>query len=517
MPYGLSIYKASTTNLDTSINANYTYNSSAIDAARAADTGSTSRARVLSAFTDYNYAPLYPAETAIRYWMVAGLGANNNTFKTSIDSVNANNPNVLQAIKDERATEDIILAPLARNATDGQDGVLCRSVFDANGANQTALLLNIATANNYVDNGVYSLPVNSYGSLYNTGWDGSKYLGSKYFNGTDSYAVVSGGSTPAFNLSGSEFTIEAWIYPEEYGDGQWSYYTERALGPGIIGTAYSNTDSKFAWQLSLGSNKYGLAFWTSINNGTPVKLVGAGTNMLLSETLSGGVSNYIKTPGVRLNTWSHVAVTGNLSTGTFDMWIDGIKVGTSTGWTGGALTLQAPNSNQCIIGTAFIGHDNDNTVYYRYFKGRIASPRIVRSKQVYYTNFTPSTRKPPTRRSEVLYGYARNFKAMPTPDEASIQYWMTNGIVANAAVKQFSTTDITWNQVKVLYKNKDAGTETFTFNSIKGKEVIATQVLVNTPDISQTYYAWDIVSNNTTGAVTISGGNVDAIITILMR
>ena len=75
-----------------------------IDAARAADNLNTvnTRAEVITAYQNNLDAPLYPDEASIRYWMLNGLGINNEVFNWSIQNTEYQNPGYIKTNQVER-------------------------------------------------------------------------------------------------------------------------------------------------------------------------------------------------------------------------------------------------------------------------------------------------------------------------------------------------------------------------------------------------------------------------------
>lgn len=78
----------------------------------------------------------------------------------------------------------------------------------------------------------------------------------------------------------------------------------------------------------------------------------------------------------------------------------------------------------------------------------------------------------------------------------------------------YSTADVTWNLVASMYVPAFTA-ESNVYPEIDGREVITTQMFVDAPLVSQTAIAHTIVVSGTT--VSVSGGNVDAVIKVFMR
>ena len=284
------------------------------------------------------------------------------------------------------------------------------------------------------------------------------YLGAVAFNGSSSYSTVSGGT---FVIpSGTDWCAEAWIFPIKLRGG--------IIGSGATGSGY--------WAITLGTD--GKVTFThenfSINSDTTI---------------------------LSVKNWYHIAVTlnGNI----LKMFINGVTVATTTI----SPVYFRPNSSDSKY---YIGkHVND------YFIGYIASPRLVVGKSIYTTNFTPNTSLPKASRASVLNAYAANPSAPVIPDEGDIQYWMVRGF-DTFLTPFFKTTDITWNQVDSFYVNGNTTVDK-TYSVCVDKEILVTQILIGTPDIRQAYYSNVITTNSAAGTVHVTGGTVDAYITVFMR
>lgn len=89
-----------------------------------------------------------------------------------------------------------------------------------------------------------------------------------------------------------------------------------------------------------------------------------------------------------------------------------------------------------------------------------------------------------------------------------IQVFKANGVLS------YSTDEVTWNQVGVLYCPA-GGSVSGVFPALAGKEVLLTQIPINPPSMTQKTYAHTVARTDT--AVAASGGNTDAYILVLMR
>lgn len=78
----------------------------------------------------------------------------------------------------------------------------------------------------------------------------------------------------------------------------------------------------------------------------------------------------------------------------------------------------------------------------------------------------------------------------------------------------YDSDTVTWNQVDFFLVSSDS-TVSKEYLIISGREVITSQIFVNAPPSDRKAIAFTITRNNYT--ITVSGGNVDALILVLMR
>jgi hypothetical protein len=172
-------------------------------------------------------------------------------------------------------------------------------------------------------------------SPYGGGW-------SNYFDGGTNRLTTAGSSV--FNLSGTSFTLECWVY--------------MTAAPSVLNRLITigpnNTQSSFTLAISTSR-----VFDFSVPFGSGGG-VGSGAN------------------SIPLNTWTHLAFTLSGSTGT--IYLNGTQVGQSTGW-----NITSSNSNYF-----YIGYDTTATVDGK-FTGYVSNVRLVKGTAVYAANFTPST------------------------------------------------------------------------------------------------------------------------------
>lgn len=169
----------------------------------------------------------------------------------------------------------------------------------------------------------------------------STYGGSMYLDGAGDYLNLPAGT--GLNLTTSDMTIEAWVYP-----------TAR-----VTNSAYIISQSSYG----VGSD---FGFWIT------------STGTLQFYMTTGGANIVTSTGTVPLYAWTHVAV--SRSGTSFKLFINGI--------TDGTLTSSVSITNSFTPTT--IGNSTNNTGSV-YFPGYIANLRVVRGSAVYTANFTPPT------------------------------------------------------------------------------------------------------------------------------
>ena len=164
---------------------------------------------------------------------------------------------------------------------------------------------------------------------------------SNYFNGTSYFSVP---ANAAFAFGTSNFTIEAWVYPEARAS--WSQIVgPHTAGVGANWALYLNTAGNLLLYISTGNNSSAVTFTS--------------------------------TSTVSLNQWSHVAVTR--TSNTIRLFINGVDAGGS-------------GSNTSNVGTNFaVGIGAANNGSGTLFTGYISNVRVVNGTSLYSSAFTPST------------------------------------------------------------------------------------------------------------------------------
>jgi hypothetical protein len=159
--------------------------------------------------------------------------------------------------------------------------------------------------------------------------------GSGYFDGSGDYVQVA--NNTALNLSGTSFTMEAWVYLTS------SNYTNTQ---DIIAKRGSGSAS---YQLYLSNPSGYIAFYN-------------------------GTTEYKSTTALTVNAWSHCACVSDGTT--VKIYVNGVQVLSQ------AVTVTEQNQ-PITIGYGNVGSE--------YFFGYITDARIVKGSQVYTTTFTPPT------------------------------------------------------------------------------------------------------------------------------
>ena len=169
--------------------------------------------------------------------------------------------------------------------------------------------------------------------------------GSMEFDGSGDYLFSSANTAFDFGLSAVDFTIEAWIYPQQ----NRTVHTIAAVWPQGLG--------EDQWIFCIRDGVVGLV-WSPDN-----------TNDVF---ISGG--------SVALNQWHHVAVTRNGNT--FRTFLNGTQTASGTN------SSTSGSSNPLTIGYFGSGSGTSSTSYW---DGYIDDLRITKGVARYTTNFTPPT------------------------------------------------------------------------------------------------------------------------------
>jgi len=181
--------------------------------------------------------------------------------------------------------------------------------------------------------------------------------GSISLNGAVSPGQYLSVPSSTIGLSGQSFTIEGWFYPTDFGKTGYS-----SAGAAFI---FSSTNTS-----ALNGGNFGFQFFFNGVAATSLTSLGIYYNNGNSSTFSFAF---------QLNTWYHIALTKNVSTNTFIVFVNGNSIGSvvnSSTWT--------DNSPYTI------GRSNQSG-YERPFTGLISNFRIVRGTALYTSTFAPPT------------------------------------------------------------------------------------------------------------------------------
>lgn len=170
---------------------------------------------------------------------------------------------------------------------------------------------------------------------------------SNNFDGTGDYLTIPYSASTA-QWWDADYTIEMWVYN--------------------ITNAASGTNGT-ALQVTYGIPTTAETYWAF---GTQA------TGALYFYYFNGGaVTNAFSTATVALNTWTHIAMVYNNTTGTIKGYISGVEV----------FSVAKQGTPQAASGRTFNIGISQNTTY----NGYISNLRVVRGSLVYTGNFTPST------------------------------------------------------------------------------------------------------------------------------
>ena len=172
--------------------------------------------------------------------------------------------------------------------------------------------------------------------------------GSLSFNGSSDYLIAPPNRNFNFATTGSDFTIEAWIYPSSTGSISTiaSVWTQGGV----------NNGDQWIWCVNNGTLQF---YWEPYDDTNPF--------------ISGG--------SVPNNTWTYCAITKKANA--FTLWVNGVATatGTNSGTTTGTYQLD-------------VGKYGNNSS--SYWNGYIDDLRITSGYARYTTNFTPPTQALPT-------------------------------------------------------------------------------------------------------------------------
>jgi hypothetical protein len=224
-------------------------------------------------------------------------------------------------------------------------------------AANTSLLVNFADSNytsatdgvqnnTFIDSSNYAFPITRNGTPTQGSvtpyWPNGYW--SNYFNGSTDFLTIP--ANAAFSFGTGNFTVEAWVYTTNPGN---------SFGKIIIDVRPDNTNGAY-WNFGL-----------------------TGTGQISFTTMTTGGILVSSPSAIPFNQWVHVAATR--SSGTINIWVNGISVTSVTG------NVDNISSEVLKIGAnAFRGSAGDT-----YFIGSMSNVRVVKGTAVYTGTFTPPT------------------------------------------------------------------------------------------------------------------------------
>lgn len=87
---------------------------------------------------------------------------------------------------------------------------------------------------------------------------------------------------------------------------------------------------------------------------------------------------------------------------------------------------------------------------------------------------------------------------------------------ADGATVIYDSSSVTWNQVAQIYVGGNSS-GSWNYPTLIGKEILVIQMLINQPVVTRRCVSHTIISDNTTGNISISGGSESAYFLVLMR
>jgi hypothetical protein len=221
--------------------------------------------------------------------------------------------------------------------------------------------------------------------------------GSLYFNGTNT-SLQTASSTGNFLFGNGNFTVEAWIYPQNI-----TAYQYIASVWGVVGGPGDNAQS--CWQIRINTSGN---FEAVLNNGATTTAITGSTVLTLRQ-------------------WQHVALvrSGN----TVSLFVNGVNVNTTT-YTS---TLNNVPTTQFVIGQQLPSS--------YYFNGYITNLRIVNGTALYTTTwFTPPTAALPIANSTqtVLLMDVASAGSYITDSSSYAQTFTVNGTLVYSPASPYS-------------------------------------------------------------------------------
>jgi hypothetical protein len=271
-----------------------------------------------------------------------GTGANTNVFTITPTTNTANGGTFSLTF---RASDGVNIATAVSSFT---------LVFSIQNSNYTTALITSVGANNAVNNSFDDASTNNHtitanGNVTQNTFSPHRHGGySTYFDGSgDSLQLTTGGDLQAIGRTGTQCTVEAWVY--------------------LISVSGNGT----------GVYSQGTALTVAGNNILSFEIK---SDRKVRGMVNGGYSNETGCPissgTVPLNTWTHLALV--LNSNTWTIYINGTADGTATGSYPSGTT-----HSTAFIGRVFYDAGRTGEMYTRNLR--------ITNTAVYTSNFTPST------------------------------------------------------------------------------------------------------------------------------
>jgi hypothetical protein len=176
---------------------------------------------------------------------------------------------------------------------------------------------------------------------------------SAYFDGTGDYIIVP--SSTDFNLSNSNFTIEAWVYLNGYPQNNSGEYQCSIISKDLS-----------------GSREFSVSLVGTASSYTALRFIGFSDNSTYTICDASYAFN--------LNTWYHVSIVRNGNA--ILLFVNGALLNTIAF----VLTIQSTNTSVSIGSTLY------GSPYFYYFNGYIDDLRVTKGVARYTSAFTPPTK-----------------------------------------------------------------------------------------------------------------------------
>ena len=329
----------------------------------------TGKVEALSSFTGstWNFVLTSGSALPTNVWTHLAYVRNGNTFTLYVNGISNATTTSSSSLVDN--TENLLIGKTNYASTDFPGYisnlriVKGTAVYTSNFTPSTTPLTAISgtslltcQSNVICDNSSNTFAITTYGdakvttqSPFSNSGSYNPYSFSGYFSGSSSNDYLTSSDNAAFNLYGSSFTIEGWIFPtRNYTGGQNGF--RNIISKRVSGS----TNSSWAVMLRYNSNE--LMFYCGNSN------------------------IFYSTSQIQLNAWTHFAWTYDAGTSIAKVYVNGVLDKTVTSY-----TISVNNSAGISIGSIY-----DDTGTYSNYGGYISNLRVVKGTAVYTSNFVPS-------------------------------------------------------------------------------------------------------------------------------